>query len=269
MKAEIYQLRDDIEQRHDKMFASLKEVNAIGGVKANDYDFIYETDASGETTTDVLESVYERFNLFHPADYRGRSLSMSDIVVLNENGVRNAYYCDTVGFTNLPDFTIEKPISLLSSGIKIDDQAGTWRTIDQAEIDGKSYFLLENEQFGGDAASLVVDSSGQVMLSSSEDRFNDSLQSQVAAVSAARLAAERTTATQVARDNPLMNAEMDEEGNYNMIDGVPNNGFGDKKKAAVKEAASESKSSVLEKLEHYKEVVGVGSDRNDAMDRSL
>ena len=54
-----------------------------------------------------------------------------------------------------------------------------------------------------------------------------------------------------------MNAEIDEEGNYNMIDGIPNNGFGEKKK-----------SSLLEKLEHFKEVVGTGSDKDD-LDRSL
>lgn len=257
MKAEIWQLKDEGDQLHNKSFMSLAEVNQHGGVNAGDYAFIYETDCTGDSTNEVLESVYERFNLHHPADYRGHSLSVSDIVVLNENGVRNAYYCDSIGFSNLPDFTIEKPISLLSSGIKIDDQAGTWRTIDKAEIEGKSYFLLENEQYGEDAASLVVDSSGQVMLSTSESRFHSSLQSDVASVVAARVAAERMTATQIIKDNPLMNAEIDEEGNYNMIDGIPNNGFGDKKK-----------SSLLEKLEHFKEVVGAGSDKDD-LDRSL
>ena len=45
-----------------------------------------------------------KFNIDHPADYRGHSLSVSDIVVLHEDGENSAHFVDSLGFTMLPDF---------------------------------------------------------------------------------------------------------------------------------------------------------------------
>lgn len=55
-------------------------------------------------TSDVLESIYEKFNLYHSADYRGHSLSVSDVVVLHENGHTSAHLCDSFGFVEVPEF---------------------------------------------------------------------------------------------------------------------------------------------------------------------
>ena len=51
---------------------------------------------------DTLDSLYEKFNIAHPADYTGHSLSVSDIVVLNENGNVKAYFVDSISFRELP-----------------------------------------------------------------------------------------------------------------------------------------------------------------------
>lgn len=49
----------------------------------------------------VLESLFETFNINHPGDYRDRSLSVGDVVVLIEDGKRTAYACEPAGWTRL------------------------------------------------------------------------------------------------------------------------------------------------------------------------
>ena len=70
-------------------------------VKASNYEFVYKAKLSDGTS---LEDIFERFNLHHPADYKGRSLSVSDVVVLHKNGKDKAYYVDSYGFTDVPEF---------------------------------------------------------------------------------------------------------------------------------------------------------------------
>ena len=53
---------------------------------------------------ETLEDIYRRFNIDHPEDFRGHSLSVSDVVVLHEKGTDTAYYVDSIGFKELPDF---------------------------------------------------------------------------------------------------------------------------------------------------------------------
>ena len=52
----------------------------------------------------MLEQTYEKFNINHPADFRGHSLSVSDIVALRQNGVVTCHYVDSIGFKELPEF---------------------------------------------------------------------------------------------------------------------------------------------------------------------
>ena len=75
-------------------------------VKKEDYELIYSDKMLyGET----LDSLYEKFNIAHPADYTGHSLSVSDIVVFNENGNVKSYFVDSISFRELPDFLQLKP----------------------------------------------------------------------------------------------------------------------------------------------------------------
>lgn len=53
---------------------------------------------------ETLEDIYRRFNIDHPKDFKGHSLSVSDVVVLHENGTDTACYVDSFGFKELPDF---------------------------------------------------------------------------------------------------------------------------------------------------------------------
>lgn len=71
-------------------------------VSRADYDLIY---AAPLTDKDTLDGIYERFNIQRPADFTGHSLSVSDVVVLNDGSTVKAYYVDSIGFAELPDFS--------------------------------------------------------------------------------------------------------------------------------------------------------------------
>ena len=70
-------------------------------MKPENYELVYEAPL---TAKDDLESIYTRFNVDRPADFTGHSLSVSDIVVLNQDGKNTAHYCDRVGFTEVLEF---------------------------------------------------------------------------------------------------------------------------------------------------------------------
>ena len=61
---------------------------------------------------DTLDGIYERFNIQRPADFTGHSLSVSDVVVLNDGSTVKAYYVDSIGFAELPEFFKERNMDL-------------------------------------------------------------------------------------------------------------------------------------------------------------
>ena len=61
---------------------------------------------------DTLDGIYERFNIQRPADFTGHSLSVSDVVVLNDGSTVKAYYVDSIGFAELPGFFKERNVDL-------------------------------------------------------------------------------------------------------------------------------------------------------------
>lgn len=105
----IYQItaRD---QEHDYRFMNLDFVKRHGmEVNRADYELIY---AAPLTEKDTLDGIYERFNIQRPADFTGHSLSISDVVVLNDGSTVKAYYVDSIGFAELPEFFKERNMDL-------------------------------------------------------------------------------------------------------------------------------------------------------------
>ena len=112
----IYQLKDIPEMRQFQ-FAGTESLKRRGIIKDNldaikpeNYNLVYVGELSelqGRTQSATLEAVYEKFNINHPADYKGHSLSVSDIVVLHEDGKNSAHFVDSFGFTGIPDFMRE------------------------------------------------------------------------------------------------------------------------------------------------------------------
>ena len=68
--------------------------------KAN-YELVYSAELTPGTS---LEDIYTRFNIDHPKDFKGHSLSVSDVVVLHQNGQDTAHYVDSFGYKDVPEF---------------------------------------------------------------------------------------------------------------------------------------------------------------------
>ena len=111
----IYQLKDNPEL--DKFrFEGTESLKRMGITKDNfdavlpeNYKLVYLGELSelqGQTQSETLEAIYTKFNIDHPADYKAHSLSVSDIVVLHENGENSAHFVDSFGFTELPKFML-------------------------------------------------------------------------------------------------------------------------------------------------------------------
>ena len=108
----IYQLKHNPELDHLR-FEGTESLKRMGITKDNfdvikpeNYELIYVGELSElqeQTQGETLEAIYEQFNIAHPEDYRGHSLSVSDIVVLHQNGKNSAHFVDSFGFTRLPD----------------------------------------------------------------------------------------------------------------------------------------------------------------------
>jgi hypothetical protein len=100
----IYQLKKSEERTYQ--FMGIREASSFGfEIHGEDYELIYSDRLGME---DTLNSLYEKFNINHPQDFTGHSLSVSDVVVMRKNGESKAYYVDSFGFTELPEFIHER-----------------------------------------------------------------------------------------------------------------------------------------------------------------
>ena len=87
----------------------------------------------------MLEDLYTKFNIQHPEDFRGHSLSVSDIVALKQNGVVSCHYVDSFGFAELPGFM--RPENYLKNAeMAMEDDYGM---IDGVINNGKSLAVEE------------------------------------------------------------------------------------------------------------------------------
>ena len=101
----ILQLRR-IPETFDVSFESLERLRRMGTEPNFDhYEVVYFDKLPPYTDQSVmLEQLYVKFNIDHPADFRGHSLSVSDIVALKTAGVVSCHYVDSFGFQELPGF---------------------------------------------------------------------------------------------------------------------------------------------------------------------
>jgi DNA repair protein RadC len=102
----IYQLRSG-EDLRDYRFEGLEQLQRAGlSVEHDNYELIYTAplmDFNGSQIA-MLDKLYEQFNINHPTDFRGHSLSVSDIIALNVGGVVSSHYVDSFGFKEQPNF---------------------------------------------------------------------------------------------------------------------------------------------------------------------
>ena len=97
----IYQINTDRDDNR-VCFLGLDTLERFQHSKAVDpalYDRVYD----GKLDCSSLETIYEKFNVDHPADYKGRSLSVSDVVEIRESDTLNPgfYFVDSIGFKSI------------------------------------------------------------------------------------------------------------------------------------------------------------------------
>lgn len=116
---DILQLKDGSDFRFLR-FSGLDWLeDGVNSVLCKNYNHIYQYSDEGPVdfgneaaVMDLLEKVYTRFNVRHPADFKGHSLSVSDVVVLSKENQRKAFYCDSFGFAELPEKFVKDFVSL-------------------------------------------------------------------------------------------------------------------------------------------------------------
>lgn len=188
---DIYQVKSGNEYV-DYRFTGLQLMEQFGlPFSADNYEKVYSgtVDAASKSNAEVLESLFERFNLQHPADFRGHSMSVSDVVVLHESGQDTAHFCDSIGFVEMPQFlnpepaltaTVENAVTMETSGLEVEQHFGTWHSIDFREIGGRDYFLMEHDEFGDEAACVIVDSTGKLAAQDVMDGFSPEVVAMIA-----------------------------------------------------------------------------------------
>ena len=120
----IYQLKRD-DATADLRFMNSEWLNKKGvEPQPENYDLIY-TGAlyPASSQIETLERLYQTFNIDHPADFTGHSLSVSDIVALKQNGVVSCHYVDSVGYKELPSF-IQAGNYLKNAEMQMEDDYG-------------------------------------------------------------------------------------------------------------------------------------------------
>ena len=216
----IYQLKGGNETL-DYRFEPLDSIHRNGlSVKPENYELVYEAPL---TTKDNLESIYTRFNVDRPADFTGHSLSVSDIVVLHQDGKDTAHYCDRAGFSEVPKF-LQPAQKSREITERIQTPRGSFylcgMTREQMEADGYGFHHASE-----DGKYLIMANGTQAY-------------------------AVRADAPE--KDNPLRTAEMTLEDDYGMIDGVINNGRRGEELEKAREHAErtqpEKKPSIRERL---------------------
>ena len=138
----IYQLKRD-DKTVDLRFEPYDRLTAAGHtVDMANYDRIYTADLASGTS---LEDIYTRFNVDHPKDFKGHSLSVSDVVVLHQNGQDTAHYVDSIGYKEVPEFwkQPENPLKHVEDTIEQNDNnfdgiINNTPTLDELEEKAKS-----------------------------------------------------------------------------------------------------------------------------------
>ena len=185
---------------------------------------------------DTPGSIRERFDRQPPRQFRGHSISVSDVLVLNQAGEVTAYYVEKEGFTVIAGFIRNSSsgalISYDTTDFHIEGREGSWLAYDSIIIDGKEFFLMEHTVYGEEAANVVLAEDGKVVVEQAYHGFDEDVKRQIREYLNPTLVVSETKNRQPNLENwqkayengeYLRSAEMTEEQNYNMIDGRMNN----------------------------------------------
>ena len=190
----IYQVPPGPEGR-DFRYRSYEDLQADGlSVDRKNYQLVYTAPLDKDTT---LDEIYRRFNMEHPADYKGHSLSMGDIVVFRQDGKQTAYYVDEgADYRQVPEFFAQPEKQLTPDECMTGEQIQTPR--------GRFYLT--------DRSREQMEAAGYGFHHQSEDGRYLIMANGT-----------RAFAIPAQPESHIKTAEMSTEQNYNMIDGMMNN----------------------------------------------
>ena len=190
----IYQVPPGPEGR-DFRYRSYEDLQADGlSVDRKNYQLVYTAPLDKDTT---LDEIYRRFNMEHPADYKGHSLSMGDIVVFRQDGKQTAYYVDEgADYRQVPEFFAQPEKQLTPDECMTGEQIQTPR--------GRFYLT--------DRSREQMEAAGYGFHHQSEDGRYLIMANGT-----------RAFAIPAQQESHIKMAEMSTEQNYNMIDGMMNN----------------------------------------------
>ena len=190
----IYQVPPGPEGR-DFRYRSYEDLQADGlSVDRKNYQLVYTAPLDKDTT---LDEIYRRFNIEHPADYKGHSLSMGDIVVFRQDGKQTAYYVDEgADYRQVPEFFAQPEKQLTPDECMTGEQIQTPR--------GRFYLT--------DRSREQMEAVGYGFHHQSEDGRYLIMANGT-----------RAFAIPAQPESHIKTAEMSTEQNYNMIDGMMNN----------------------------------------------
>ena len=144
----IYQIRDGKETR-DLRFEPYDRLRAAGNtVHRGNYTLVYTAPLTPGTS---LEDIYTRFNIDHPKDFKGHSLSVSDVVVLHQNGQDTAHYVDSFGYKDVSEFL--QPENYLKAAEQTTEQ--NYNMIDGQINNTPTAAELEEKAKAGEQISLA------------------------------------------------------------------------------------------------------------------
>lgn len=156
-KFQIYQLPGG-EKYHGVRFEGLDRLKAEGvQLNRDDYELVYEGLVGEFRGNATLEGIFTQFNTNQPADFSGHSLSVSDVIVISMDDKDTAYYCDSFGFTEMPEFFLEKERTQEKSVPSVADLAvgdiimydGARREIEEISPDRIKMKDLDAPDYGG------------------------------------------------------------------------------------------------------------------------
>lgn len=174
-----------------------------------------------------------------PAASSGEKLEVSDVLAVTKDGITTAYYVDPEKLIVLTGFfhttASTALLSIDTTDYQIEGRAGNFLAADEIWIDGQHFFLMQSQQFGKNAAYVVLDSNGKVAAEDTTVGFTEEVIRQIREYIQRQNVAKEIPAREAATP-PLENwqksyengeylrsAEMTEEQNYSMIDGRMNN----------------------------------------------
>lgn len=151
----------------DYAFLSFDSLRSKGKVpERTEYQLVYSDILGADENRD---SLFTKFNIAHPDDFTGHSLSVSDIILIKRNSKVNVSYVDMIGFVPLPDFYKEPSLRVVeqitesTKGFTAEGHFGTWHSIQMQEFHNEKFFQMRHDEFGEQVADIIVNEQGQVI----------------------------------------------------------------------------------------------------------